>query len=120
MPQRSLLHTIGDILSVVFYIIWIVIGLLFLLFIWTNIRQGAFRGLFGGPAATAPGQVQTPTETVLPGVGKVNISCVQQALSAETIQKILQESSTSTLTDEEKAQLEPCIVEKEEATPSPK
>ena len=96
---------------------WIVIGLFFMLLIIANIHQGVFRQLFA-PPQQAPPQVQTPTETTLSGIGKVNIECIQSALSNEVIGKIIQEENTTFLTDEEKAKLEPCITEKE-ATPAP-
>ena len=96
---------------------WIVIGLFFILLIVANIRQGVFRQLFASPQQ-APPQVQAPTETTLSGIGKVNIECIQSALSNEAIGKIIQEQNTASLTGEEKTKLEPCIVEKE-ATPAP-
>ena len=97
---------------------WIVIGLFFILLIVANIRQGVFRQLFA-PQQTPP-SVQTPTETTLSGIGKVDIECIQSALSNEAIGKIIQDTNTAHLTDEEKAKLEPCIVEKEQTSaPSP-
>ncbi len=103
-------------LSVIFYIIWIVVGIALLLIIYGNFKQGAFKGLFS-PAPAPPAQTQAPAETTLPGIGKVNIACVQSALTTEAIQKIVTDGNTSNLTDEEKAKFEPCIMEAEQATP---
>jgi len=106
------------VLATIFFVIWILIGLFMLLFIYGNIKRGAFKGLLSNAPAQqqAPQQTEAPTETAIPGVGKVNISCVQ-ALGNETIQKIVT-SGTKDLTDDEKSKFEPCIVEKEEATPA--
>src|SRR3989344_7602716 len=103
-------------LSVIFYIIWIVVGIALLLIIYGNFKQGAFKGLFS-PAPAPPAQTQAPAETTLPGIGNVNIACVQSALTTEAIQKIVKDGNTSNLTDEEKAKFEPCIMEAEQATP---
>ena len=100
-------------MAIIFYLMWIVIGLFFMLLIISNIRQGVFRQLFA-PPQQAPPSVQAPTETTLSGIGKVNIECIQSALSNEAIGKIIQEKNTASLTEEEKTKLEPCIVEKEQ------
>lgn len=108
------------ILAAIFLVTWTLIGLSILTLLVQGQRKGTFSGL---TAPAAQRQIQTPqvpTETVIPGVGKVNVGCVQGALSPEAIQKILQEGNTSTLTNQEKVKLEPCIAEKEEATPSPR
>ena len=105
-------------LQTIFYIVWILIGLFVALIIILSYRQGAFTPLFTTPQQPQQ-QTQPPTETTLPGIGKVNIACVQQALTEEAITKIVQEQNTDSLTDEEKAKLEPCIVEKESPQPSP-
>ncbi len=104
-------------LSTIFLILWIVIGIFALLVIVQSVKQGLLSGLF---AKSRPAQTQTQpqTEAQLPGIGMVNIACVQQALSQESIQKILQDGSASGLTDQEKSKLDPCIVAKESATPS--
>ena len=102
-------------LSVIFYIIWIVVGIALLLIIYGNFKQGAFKGLFSAPQP--PPQVESPTETAIPGIGKVNIACVQSALTPESIQKILADGNASNLTADEKAKFEPCIVEAETTTP---
>jgi len=110
-------------LATLFFAIWILVGIFFLIFIYGNWRQGAFRGLLAKPQPVPQQQSQAPAETDLPGVGKVNITCVQNSLSTDAIQKIVQSGNTSTLTDDEKAKLEPCIIQKEEASstasPSP-
>lgn len=107
-----------QILATLFFIIWILVGIFFLVFIYGNWRQGAFRGLLTKPQPVPQQQSQAPVETDLPGIGKVNIACVQNSLSTDAIQKLAQNGNTSTLTDDEKAKLEPCITQKEEATPS--
>ena len=113
---KSKLAAVPTALSVIFYIIWIVVGIALLLIIYGNFKQGAFKGLFS-PAPAPPAQTQAPAETTLPGIGKVNIACVQSALTTEAIQKIVTDGNTSNLTDEEKAKFEPCIMEAEQATP---
>lgn len=109
------LSFIPALLSVIFYIIWIVVGIALLLIIYGNFKQGAFKGLFSTPQP--PPQVEAPSETSIPGIGKVNIACVQSALTPETIQKVLSDGNTSKLTAEEKTKFEPCIVEAETITP---
>ncbi len=117
--KKSALIKIKIALSLLFNIIWIIIGIFILLFIWANFKQGAFKGLFGGaPQQQTPSAAQAPTETDLPGVGKVNIECVQNSLSQETIQKLLTDGGTTNFTAEEKEKLDPCIVASEEATPA--
>ena len=114
--QKPVFFKLLKILAAIYFVIWILIGLFFLTFIYGNWKQGAFKGLFA-KAPQASEQVQAPTETSLPGVGKVNISCVQSSLSSEAIQKLVTDGSTKNLTDEEKAKLEPCIIQKEETPP---
>lgn len=109
---------IRDVLIAVFAVEWIVIGLFFLLFIYSNIRQGAIKALLTPPVQQEQATPVPKTEATLPGIGKVKIDCVETALSQEAIGKLLQ-SGTSALTDDEKAKFEPCVIEKEQATPSP-
>lgn len=111
-PTRPSLHKVNDALSLVFYIVWIVIGLFFLLVIAGEVRQGALTSLIGGAPSPAP-ETSIPSETELPGVGIVNIACVESSLSSEAIQKLVIQGDASTLTDEEKAKLDPCIVSAE-------
>lgn len=118
-PKKPVLLRLNEALGIIFYLVWILIGLFFILFIVANFRQGVFRGLFSSPSKQQVPQTQVPTETTIAGIGKVNIACVKEALSNEAIAKIVEAGNTSTLTSDEKAKLEPCIVEKEEPAPSP-
>ena len=106
-------------LSIIFYVIWILIGLFLLWFLFANYKLGAFDQLLGKrtPTQQAPVGDQTPTETTLPGIGTVNISCVQQNLTQDAITKLIQEKSDKSLTSDEKAKLATCVVEPE-ATPN--
>jgi len=108
--HKSILHKVIKALAILFFTIWIVIGLFILLFIYANFKQGAFQGLFGGPPPQNAPQTQVPTETDLPGIGKVNIECVQNALPPESIQ-LLVTDGPATLSEEDNTALEPCIVE---------
>ncbi|OGZ60924.1 MAG: hypothetical protein A2919_00145 [Candidatus Spechtbacteria bacterium RIFCSPLOWO2_01_FULL_43_12] len=110
-PKKPFLARAHMILSLIFYIIWIPIGLVFLLSVYANFRQGAYKSLFN-PAipSSQTGPTDAPAEADLPGVGLVNVSCVQSALNSEAIQKIIAAGNTSTLSDEEKSRLETCIV----------
>ena len=120
-PRPTFIHRIKDLLSLVFYLEWIVIGLFFLLLISSQLRQGAFKELLS-PKNTAPAvdSSQVPAETDLPGIGRVNIACVQKALKPESIQKLLQNGSANFLEGEEKTNFQTCIVSAESPTPSPK
>lgn len=118
LPPRPVIHKVNEVLSTLFYIVWLVIGAFFLLVIWTQIKQGVLSSIVGKPAAGQTPQVQTPTETDLPGVGRVNIACVQESLTQATIQKLVVEGNTSSLTAEEKSKLDPCIIEAQSPSPS--
>lgn len=121
MPKtgdRNIVAKVSQVFSVFFYFIWIIIGLFVLLFIYANARQGVFNGLFSPGQPQQQTQVQPPTETNLPGIGKVDIECIQNSLSKEAIAKIVEAGNTSKLTSDEKSKLDPCITEKEQATPS--
>lgn len=112
MPRAKIEGIFGivkDSLAIVFYLMWIVIGAFFLFVIFGQIKQGVLSSLVGGSQSPTT-QAQTPTETDLPGVGKVNIECVQTSLSQDSIQKLIMEGNASTLTADEKAKLDPCIV----------
>ena len=112
----------SSLLSIIFYIIWILIGLFILWFVYANFRLGAFDQLMGrqsNVSAQADPQTQQPTETTVPGIGKVNIECVQTSLSEDSILKMVKDKSNASLTDDEKAKLEKCIIEKEQAAVSP-
>lgn len=107
-------------LAFLFYLIWVLVGLYALLVVFANIRQGALKSLFAKPPSQETSQApQAPVETTIPGIGKVNIECIQSSLTPDEIQKIVQTGDDSKLTAEEKAKLEPCIIEKAEATASP-
>ena len=104
-------------LAAVFFVIWILIGVFVLLLLADGFKRGAYQGLFGRQNQQQESQApQPPTDVDLPGIGKVNVECAQSTLSDESIQKIVTEESTKSLTDDEKASFEKCIVE---PAPSP-
>ena len=106
------------VLAAVFFVIWIFIGIFVLLLLADGFKRGAYQGLFGKQSQQQQ-QAQTPqmpTDVDLPGIGKVNVECAQSALADESIQKIVTEENTKSLTDDEKASFEKCIVE---PAPSP-
>lgn len=64
-----------------------------------------------------PGQTQqpqappeAPTETEIPGVGKVNVACVQNTLSPQSIQELVVAQNVSALNGEERERFEKCLV----------
>ena len=116
--KKPFLVKLIKILAAIYLVIWILIGIFFLIFIYGNWKQGAFKELLAKPQPVPQQQTQAPVETNLPGVGMVNINCVHSSLSTDAIQKLVQSGDTSKLTDDEKAKLEPCIIQKEEAAPS--
>ena len=120
VPPRPILHKINDILAILLYLLWIVIGAFLILVIVGQIRQGALQSIFGGPNIQTQTEAtpQVPAETDLPGIGRVNIQCVRDALSQEAIQKILTEGNISGLTAEEKKKFEPCVVADTSPTPN--
>ena len=69
------------------------VGIFFLWFIVANFRAGAFDQLISRPqpVSQTPDQSQTPAETTVPGIGKVNVACVQKNLSEDSIVKMVQE-----------------------------
>jgi len=104
-------------LTTVFFVIWILIGIFVLLLLADGFKRGAYQGLFGKQNQQQQTQApQTPTDVDLPGIGKVNVECAQSTLKDESIQKIVTEESTKSLTDQEKAEFEKCIAE---PAPSP-
>jgi len=121
-PKGSLLHSLNQSLGTVFYLVWILIGLFLILSVIFNIRENGFKSFFNSstPTPSTEQQGQTQTEATIPGIGRVKIDCVLQSVSQETLGKIQEKGNTSTLTKEEKAEFEPCIVEKETPTPSVK
>ena len=123
-PPRPRFHKVNDILSTIFYVVWIFIGAFFVLMIVGQIRQGALSSVLGASSQQTPtaGSSQVPTETDIPGIGKVNIQCVKSALSNESIQKILTDGNTSSLSKDERAKFDPCVVgpaAESSASPSP-
>ncbi len=106
----------------VFLIIWIFIGL----FVSTLLALGFKRGMFDYvlfgkvPQAQQAPNVEAPTETTLPKIGKINIPCAEAALTPESIQKLVGEYDydITKLAPEEKTEFEKCIVEPPQATPS--
>lgn len=108
------------VLATVFLTIWIIIGVFFLLVIYSQIKQGFLRSL----VAATPSQQVTPEQSVsqeadLPGVGKVNIDCVRSALSEESIGKIIETGNASNLSAEDKEKLDKCVVAKLQESPQP-
>lgn len=98
------------VLAAVFSVTWILIGLFILVFIFQGLARGAFPTL---TRAVGEGQTQAsqvPTETEIPGIGKVNIACVQSALKPESIQKLLSAGNISALENEERTKFEACLV----------
>ena len=117
--HKNKLHKVIGVLAIAFFTIWIVIGLVFLLFIFANFRQGAFNGLLGGASGSQVSpQVSAPAEVDLPGVGMVNVECVQASLSQESILKLQTDGGTDNFTADENAALETCIVESDAAKDS--
>lgn len=110
--------TLREILIVVFLIIWIVVGSFFIWFISANFQHGAFKDLMTKPVSPVVSEEMSPQEVDLPGIGKVNVSCVQGSLKEESIVKVIQEGSNASLTVEEKAALEKCKVA-DPTTPAP-
>lgn len=97
------------VLVAVFLGAWILIGLFILVFIFQELRRGAFPTLTRAVGEQQT-QTQVPTETEIPGIGRVNIACVQSALSLESIQKLLSAGNISALGDEERSKFEACLV----------
>ena len=120
LSKAKVVRGFGSVLPTVFYVIWILIGLFLLWFIYVNFRLGAFDSLMRKPsvqgAQSQSQQASPPTETTLPGIGKVNIECVQTSLSQDAIMKMVEEKSDKSLSEEDKTKLKTCIVEAETDT----
>jgi hypothetical protein len=116
----SKLEKINIYLTTIFLLLWIFIGIFGSLVVIQSVKQGFLKGVFSSSVQTPASASQAPaqTEADLPGVGRVNIACVQQALSSDAIQKVLTAGNTDGLTDTEKTKLAPCIVAPINATPS--
>ncbi len=122
-PKRKIsvnFKAVGLTLAIIYLVIWILIGAFVGLVIIQSLRQGAFAGLFG-PRVAVPtsDNSQAASQTIIPGIGLVDVACVKQALPQDTIQKIVTSGDASSLTADEKTKLEPCILQKEAASPSP-
>ena len=100
------------ILATVFLTIWIIIGLFIFTVIISQLKQGAFRNLLGGNVQTQQPTVdsQPSQEADLPGVGKVNVKCVRDSLSQESITKIVEIGNSSSLSKEEKDKLDESVI----------
>ena len=107
------LSWLNSIFAGIFYVIWIVIGLFILAIITQGIRRGDFTALLASNRPVPVQGKQSPTETTIPDVGKVNIACVQEVLSPESIQKLVSGGDASFLVGEEKTKFEACVLEPE-------
>lgn len=109
------------ILALIYLVIWIFVGGFFTLYIVQGFRLGMFSYLLSSkpPQAQQAPNVEVPTETTLPKIGKINIACAEKALKPESIQKLLGEYDydINKLSAEEKTEFEKCVIEK--PTPSP-
>lgn len=110
-----------SVFALIFYILWTFIGLFILLVIVQGIRQGAYSGLLGIRQKPQAAETQTqapsaPEDVDLEGVGRVNVACVRQALSSQSLQKLVESKDKSFLQGDEKDKFEKCIVE---TLPSP-
>jgi len=119
MMVKPILRGIVASLASVFFVIWIAIGLFVGILMIQSFRHGVFNTVLFGPTAAdnSQAQSQAPKEANLPGVGRVDVSCVRAAMSQQSIQKLVESQNMSVLSADEKAKLDPCIVQKE-ATPS--
>lgn len=108
-------------LGLVTMIVWFVIGLYFLPIIYTSVKSGQYFASLGISRSTASPEPTTPstTEATLPGIGKVNIACAQNALPVEALQKIVADKNVNSLTDEQRKKFEPCVTEKDTSSPAP-
>lgn len=110
-------------LAFVFFVVWILIGLFVLAFIVQGTKRGMFDYVLFGkvPQAQQAPNVETPTETTLPKIGKINIACAEKALKQESIQKLVGEYDydITKLEAAEKTEFEKCIVEKPQSSPTP-
>jgi len=118
-------HRLLTYLGIAFFAIWVVIGIFLLLVIVQGFRRGAYAGLLTSSQPNQSQQAQPqdtssqqPTEADLPGIGKVNIACVQQALSPDSLQKVLQSKDVSVLNTDERTKFQLCITQPVTATPS--
>lgn len=100
-------------LAAIFLVTWTLIGISLLLLVVQAQRKGTFKGLTNPAQAQSQtqsqNQQQVPEETEIPGVGRVNIACVQNALPIESIQKLLSAGNISALEGEERTKFEACL-----------
>jgi hypothetical protein len=94
-------------LAASFFAVWIIIGLVLLFIVVQGVRSGA---LIPSGQVGAGQTAQVPVETELPGIGTVNIECTQNALSPESIQKLLESGDIEVLEEQERADFENCII----------
>lgn len=105
-------------MMVVSMAIWIFLGGLFSIFIIRSFRDGSLQKLLSAQQTqqaqtqqqATQEQTQRPTEANLPGIGRVNIACVQEALSDSSIKNLVQAENVKVLTAEEKARFEKCLI----------
>lgn len=112
----SLIYKLNLIFALVFLVLWILIGVFFSFLIMENLKAMASQKVTDS-IGTQTNQ-SAPTETSMPGVGKVNIACVEKAVSSDTIQKVFTDNGTNNLSADDKAKLEACVVPGGEATPT--
>ena len=107
-------------LAALFFLLWIFIGIFVSLFIVQGVRQGLFPGLFSGSVQGASSNASAPPSDVsIPGVGKVNVDCVNKLnLSQDSLSKLSQPNGVNSMPAEDKVKFESCITQKESATPS--
>lgn len=105
----GLLYKINLVLVFVFLVVWIFIGIFFSFTIAENLKAMASQKV-SDKMSQEVGQSAAPTETDLPGIGKVNIACVQKNVSQDIIQKLFSDKGVTGLTPEEKAKFDACKV----------
>lgn len=99
-------------IAVASMIIWIFVGGLLSIFIVQGWRSGLLERFLSTepPRQVQQEKVPTPIEANLPGIGRVNIECVQTALSNSSIKNMIQAENTNVLKEDEKTRFEKCVV----------
>lgn len=105
------LQKLNLVLGTIFLVLWIFIGGFFSFSIVQNLQMMAGQNNIGPIDNTS--QSELPQETQLPGVGKVNVACVQSEVSPEVIQKVFQDNGTENLSEEEKSTINNCVVKED-------
>ena len=109
-------------LKFIFLVLWILIGIFVLAFIVQGTRRGMFDYVLFGkvPQSGQTPNVEAPTETELPKIGKINIACAESALKPESIQKLVGEYDYDISKPEptEKTAFEKCIVAPPQPSPT--